>query len=253
MNFKTLRLLAKKKRRTLLRSGIPNSFTFANACFGFIATIYVLDDNVYLAAWALVFCIVADMLDGICARTLHASSEIGAELDSLADAISFCLAPAIMVYKLAESPPVFFHFFLLIYICSGLFRLARFSLSKKSFSYFQGLPSPAAAFVLINLALYKDWFTLHGMDTILSVPSLSCILLLLALLMISHIPFPAWKTARMIKPYQQVLFCSGVFSIMAIALLFRLPIFLLAAISYIAAACLLYFILLARRCLTSVS
>lgn len=246
-----MRLIVKSKKRKLLRtSAIPNLFTFANACFGFFAIIYVLDGNVYLAACTLLLSIAADMLDGLCARRWHASSVIGAELDSLADAVSFCLAPAILTYRLSPHADLFLLASLSAYICSGIFRLARFTTQQKKPSYFIGLPSPAAAFIIINLILYQQWF-MHHCSMILTPAGLSAIILLLSVLMISTVPFPSWKTYSLKSKYV-VLYIVLILALSLIGAVNKIPIFLLFAVAYISAGCLLHGLVIAKRLLTSV-
>lgn len=140
------------------RSAIPDLLTLGNVFSGFAAIIYLADNNFILAAIYIFVAAIFDMLDGIAARILNATSEIGAELDSLCDAVSFGLAPSFMLYK------AFFYQFnslgiLLsaLPVIAGVFRLARFNVQLVSFEdkmYFKGMPIPAGALTIISYVLF---------------------------------------------------------------------------------------------------
>lgn len=108
--------------------------------------------NFYLCSVLLLFSMLFDTLDGYLARKLNAQSELGKELDSLADLVSFGAAPAYLYYLLLPSASIWFIIpSVLIVVASGL-RLAKFNLLP-SYDYFQGLPTPANAFFLIGIFL----------------------------------------------------------------------------------------------------
>jgi CDP-diacylglycerol--serine O-phosphatidyltransferase len=136
-----------------------------------------------------------DFCDGRCARALGVSSHLGAELDSLADAISFCVAPCVLLYSWYPDPIGYTGFgALALYLCAGLYRLARFNIIASTQSeYYTGLSVPVAAFFVSSLVLYQQWIVEHSVWFILykRVPFL--IVLFIALLMISQIPFAALK------------------------------------------------------------
>jgi CDP-diacylglycerol---serine O-phosphatidyltransferase len=137
-------------------SVIPNLFTAMNMFCGFLSIISASQGNYIYASWLIVVASLFDALDGAMARLTNSSSELGVELDSLSDVISFGAAPAFLIYTvylfdfnawgviIASLPMI-----------SGGFRLARFNVQLVGFdkSFFKGLPIPAsgitiAAFVL---------------------------------------------------------------------------------------------------------
>lgn len=145
----------------LTRSIVPNLFTLMNVYMGFNAIIYAAEGNLYKAGLAILFAAVFDALDGVVARILKATSELGAELDSLCDAVSFGIAPSFMLYKayfyqfgeygilLASLPAL-----------AGVTRLARFNVALTSFAdklYFTGLPIPGGALTILSfLVFFRD-------------------------------------------------------------------------------------------------
>ncbi len=139
------------------RSVIPNLFTMTNLFCGFSSIVRTMEGNFKGAALMIVLGGVFDALDGVMARLTKSSSEFGVELDSLADVVSFCLAPSVLVYK------IYFHQFdppgmvlaALPAICGAL-RLARFNVQLVGFDkdYFRGLPSPAAAFMIVSYVYF---------------------------------------------------------------------------------------------------
>ncbi len=117
-----------------------------------------------LAGWLILLAMVFDALDGKVARMSRSESEFGSQLDSLADIVSFGVAPAYIVFLEASSRNVFGHYWY-AFVCSGLYvvcaglRLARFNVETRpeepEHFYFRGLPTPAAAGVIAALAIFE--------------------------------------------------------------------------------------------------
>jgi CDP-diacylglycerol--serine O-phosphatidyltransferase len=145
------------------RSIIPNLFTLGNLFSGFLAIVHFAkstSDDLALVTGALYILAAAmfDMLDGIMARLTRSSSELGVELDSLCDVVSFGVAPSLMLYV------VHYHAFgpagaLLAALpaMAGAYRLARFNVQLSSLEdklYFRGLPIPAGALTLVSFVVF---------------------------------------------------------------------------------------------------
>ena len=137
---------------------IPSLFTTMNLLSGFIATKTAFMDGDYeTAAWFIVLGAIFDTLDGLMARLTHSASEFGVELDSLADVVTFGVAPSAIVYK------IFFYKYesvgmlvaALPAICGAL-RLARFNVQLVGFDkdYFRGLPIPSAALFIVSFVVF---------------------------------------------------------------------------------------------------
>ena len=143
---------------------LPNTITLLNLFLGCIIVLLLIENNIevkYIFIISLI-CVVLDFLDGYIARKLNAKSEIGLQLDSLADMISFGLVPGIILYNLflnASSSYVgsisssFIPFTgFLITLCSA-YRLAKFNTLKSNSKYFKGLPTPANTLLIYSLSI----------------------------------------------------------------------------------------------------
>ncbi len=151
------------------------------------------------AAVAIVFGIIFDSLDGRVARLTKTQSEFGVQLDSLADLISFGVAPGVLVWQWALSPFGWLGMIVTFtYITCGALRLARFNVLAANQTgpskHFVGLPIPMAAAALVSLVMLHHQVTgggmLHGKSQIIGV------VLLLSLLMVSNVPYRTFKKLR---------------------------------------------------------
>ena len=150
----SLRQLSQKDR---LRVTVPSIFTTANMACGFSSVLLAFREQFAWAAGILVVAILLDIADGFVARKVGATSPFGVQLDSLADLISFGMAPAILVHTWAlDSWPVAAWAGAFFWLACAGFRLARFNVTVDPMSdkrYFVGLPSPGAAAVIIATIL----------------------------------------------------------------------------------------------------
>jgi len=196
---------------------LPNLFTAGNLFFGFLAIIrciqakYVAADNFiakqnYEQAVLFIFlACICDVLDGRVARMGGKASIFGIEFDSMADVVSFGVAPALMVFFLILSPTEGYPFFQqvgwiigFIYLLCAAVRLARFNVITSPLltpadhtvgsDDFRGMPVPAAAGVIVSLVLLLNNFDLREASVILPV-----LMLLIAWLMVSSVPYPSFK------------------------------------------------------------
>lgn len=169
---------------------LPSIFTVGNIFAGFFAVIATLNGHYGKAAVAIGIAVVLDGLDGRIARLAGATSEFGLQLDSLADVISFGIAPAVLIYAwgfpgLGNFARLSAFFFL---IC-GAMRLARFNVQVQDLKHFAGLPIPAGAgFLAATVHLFKvppesDFFKF----------SLVAVTYFVGLLMISTLRYPSPK------------------------------------------------------------
>ncbi len=142
---------------------LPNIFTIANLGSGLYSILNSTKGEFTFSAWLIILAIVFDGLDGLVARATKTTSFIGIELDSFADFVSFCIAPALLMYYVVlaqyKVPGLTLGF---IYIVFGAIRLARYNIrtfeSKSYLNYFEGLPAPAAGGVLASIVLMFEMF-----------------------------------------------------------------------------------------------
>ena len=146
------------KKKLITRSVVPNLLTLGNIFSGFIAIIHISNGDFKLGALYIVMAAVFDLLDGIVARLLNATSEIGAELDSLCDAVSFGVAPSFLLYKAYfEQFGEIGILFSSLPALAGVLRLARFNVQLTSFEdklFFRGLPIPGGALTIISFVMF---------------------------------------------------------------------------------------------------
>ena len=158
--------------KNIVRYSIPNMFTAASLLLGFASIITSQTGNIEQAAWMIVWCGILDVMDGLSARLLNATSPFGAEFDSMADLVSFGVAPAILmlnaVMSLNDIDRYSVEFWILsisvsAFVLAGALRLARYNLSsdKPMKGWFSGIPITAAgggltATAVILLLRYND-------------------------------------------------------------------------------------------------
>jgi CDP-diacylglycerol--serine O-phosphatidyltransferase len=147
-----------------LKKHIPNVITTLNLFSGCIGIILAVQNHSDYAAYFIVIAAMFDFMDGMAARLLHVKSEIGRELDSLADVVSFGVLPGIIVYQLMVNSPntpvagsyvsIFSLIAFIIPVLSAV-RLAKFNLDTRQSTSFIGLPVPANALFLGSLPLIQ--------------------------------------------------------------------------------------------------
>jgi len=172
---------------------LPNSLTLASVFTGFYSIIITLRadsaEELQTAAWLIAISLIFDAFDGRVARATRTQSEFGTQLDSLADAVAFGIAPAALVYRWGLEPlgrrGVFIAF---TSAACGIMRLARFNVLAASeqgpSQSFLGRPIPPAAATLISLVLAHT--SLTGQMTANAPGAVSVLLITLALLMVSN-------------------------------------------------------------------
>ncbi len=156
----------RKLRRSIYL--LPTAFTVGNIFAGFFAVTATLNGEYQAAAIAIGIAVVLDCLDGRVARLANVTSDFGSQLDSLADIISFGIAPAILIYSwgLADLGN-FARFSAFVYLICGAMRLARFNSQLKDLKHFAGLPIPGGAgFLAATVHLVVEpfeslWFTFY--------------------------------------------------------------------------------------------
>ena len=172
----------------------PSGLTLGNLFFGIFAIVAASRQQFTEAGWYVVLGGICDAFDGRVARATNSEGRFGEELDSLVDAITFGLAPAMIMYFAVLNRDGWDWFFCFIFTACAVLRLARFNIEQAGSdkSFFQGLPSPAAG---ITLSTYY-WFSqspLYAETAIENWPwhqMLRIVMATLSFLMISNVPYP---------------------------------------------------------------
>jgi CDP-diacylglycerol--serine O-phosphatidyltransferase len=192
---------------------IPNFITSLNLGSGFLAIIFAGNGDLFTASWLIVAAMVFDFLDGFSARLLHAYSDVGKELDSLADVVSFGVAPALIIFHLLneslfKSVPLTFradvlnHIILYLVsagmpVCAAL-RLAVFNIDETQSTTFKGLPTPANALAVISIIIASHYSGSEIFSTITASPVfLVSYAVILSLLMVSRLPLLSLKVSNL--------------------------------------------------------
>jgi CDP-diacylglycerol--serine O-phosphatidyltransferase len=160
-----------------MKKHIPNILTLANLFTGCVGIVYVFNNNLVYAAYAIWIAAVFDFFDGFSARLLKVSSPIGKELDSLADMVTFGALPSFMLFKMMDGAS----YEIVTYVAFALalfsaLRLAKFNVDTRQSTTFIGMPTPAAAFFVSGLpfwqAQYPELVTWQGIIVVTVILSL---------------------------------------------------------------------------------
>lgn len=200
---------------------LPNLLTLGNLFCGTLSLVFILQSPCYISSyngqdylvtapeplfWGSVLigmAAILDFADGLVARWMKAASEMGKQLDSLADVVTFGVAPAMILFQLLKNAymqlpdainvSIINLAFTLLLPCFAAWRLARFNIQSSGQHYFTGLPTPAAGLLIASfpLVLLKDTF--HLSTYLQNIWILYAILILLCYLMVSRIPMFSFK------------------------------------------------------------
>lgn len=181
-----------------IKKHIPNMLTCGNLLSGSLALVFTLHEGrPDIAAWLIVLSAIFDFFDGLVARLLGVASAIGKDLDSLADVVSFGLAPAGLVYyglhQIDPTNPLNYGVFLIVAFAA--LRLAKFNNDTRQSTSFLGLPVPSNALFWLGASAAIPSFA----QSIGTLPTLIIYLLLtlvLSLLMISELPMFSFKLSK---------------------------------------------------------
>jgi CDP-diacylglycerol--serine O-phosphatidyltransferase len=190
---------------------LPNLLTSLNLASGFAAIIFASAGNTVTASWLILAAMIFDFFDGFSARMLKAYSAIGKELDSLADIVSFGVAPGVVMFGLIRnsilqgipsevsdgslSSILVIAAAAIMPVCAAL-RLAIFNIDETQAKSFKGLPTPANALAVISIVISARYAASSTVNNLVNSPALLIMItVLLSILMISRIPLLSLKTS----------------------------------------------------------
>ncbi|MHA6246807.1 CDP-alcohol phosphatidyltransferase family protein [Pontibacter sp. CAU 1760] len=184
-----------------MKKHIPNAVTCLNLFSGCLALYFAFQDQLVYTAYLVGIAAVFDFLDGMLARVMKAYSELGKQLDSLADMVSFGVVPGTVMFMLLQRadaallgiPPTVLPFVgFLITIFSAL-RLAKFNIDTRQTTSFIGLPTPACTIFVASLPLILEYGDLLHYEIILNPMVLLVLTFLLSFLLVAELPLFALK------------------------------------------------------------
>lgn len=192
----------------MLMRHLPNLITILNLLSGCVGITLAFAGNIHIAAFMIGVAAIFDFLDGFTARMLHVNSDIGKQLDSLADIISFGLLPGVIVFQMMNNSlnipqfrllgqviPPFLAFILPAF---SALRLARFNIDPRQTNSFFGLPTPASALLFGSFPLIARYSDLNEQNFLINsllnnYYFLAGITILISILLVSEIPLIALK------------------------------------------------------------
>jgi len=146
---------------------IPNFLTLLNLALGFLAIVFSFNQNFNLAATLILVAVVLDFLDGKIAKFFKLESELGVQLDSLADLVSFGVAPAVMMYALFQNSSLLV--IAVLYVLASAFRLARFNTMKNEVEGYLGMPITVNGLIFPILYFVNASFNIVAVIFIISL------------------------------------------------------------------------------------
>ena len=215
---------------------LPNFITLGNLFCGTLATVSVLvNGDLTTAFWLIVAAAVCDFFDGMVARLMGLSCPLGVQLDSLADDISFGLAPSAVLFSLfhrlnAHLLPDWVGYLCFLFAAFAALRLAKFNIDEEQHTEFRGLPTPAATLFVVAMG----WSVEHsGIMAGVNVWGVLVTTLVLALVMVSNLPMFSLKFKGFGWKGNELRYLFMVFSL-ALLLMFGVESVLLIIGTYIA-------------------
>ncbi len=177
-----------------MKKNIPNFITLGNLFCGCIA---IAHHSLEWSCFFIFLAAVLDFFDGLVARLLNVTSPLGKQLDSLADVVSFGVAPAFLLHQtLLLETSIDFSYTLLPFLLAvgGAWRLARFNIDETQSEHFKGLPIPANGIFWIGfLLLNRQWLAVEEAK----LPIIICLVLAMTFLMVSTIPLLSFKIKKL--------------------------------------------------------
>lgn len=177
-----------------IKKHIPNALTSLNLLCGMVGIVFVLDGDISWGAYLIFLAALFDFLDGFVARILRVHSEIGKQLDSLADLVTFGVLPSFILFQMVSEntdSEILPYITLVVGIFSAL-RLAKFNVDTRQSDKFIGVPTPANALLISTLPFFIDRFETLG--EFLSKPEvLIALSIVMSLLLVAELPLIALK------------------------------------------------------------
>jgi len=208
---------------------IPNLITLINLLFGIFAVIFAMSEWFQMAGAMIAIAAIFDFFDGFAARLLKATSNLGKELDSLADMVSFGLAPGLLLYSMIEYYRAddylleYFSYLALLVPLFSAYRLAKFNVDERQSDRFFGLPTPANALVIASFPWIKGqhdvmfgFFLNPIQEWVISPIFLGLFALVFSILLVVDLPLFALKVKNFTWNDNKLVYSFLAFSVLSI-------------------------------------
>lgn len=209
-----------------MKKHLPNAVTCLNLLSGCLGIVFAFQGNLEWASYAILIAAVFDFFDGLLARLLKAYSDIGKELDSLADVISFGVLPSVIVYQLfllspqISSVSIWLNFTAFLIAMFSALRLAKFNIDVRQSDHFIGLPTPANALLIASFPMIIADNNLFLINYILNPYFLFIFSLGMGILLVVEIPLISLKF-KSLDPRENLLRYILIFSSLILLLFFK--------------------------------
>eukprot|EP01047_Picozoa_sp_COSAG01_P000471 COSAG01_NODE_9_length_43729_cov_66.133463_8_plen_449_part_00 len=198
---------------------IPNAITLLNLSCGILAVLHSFIENYTTAGALILIGTILDALDGSLARKLNVSSKFGAQLDTTTDLITFGVAPGILIYSFLANQNLPYSLLAgcilgMSHIAAIYYRLRRYSGSSGHSQYFEGLPAPGGAAVVVFTAATQIFSPFYPFMAIMIINQL---------ISISKLPYPHNSASKMMIGYSRIRMVTLIFWLIQIAVFLGLP------------------------------
>jgi CDP-diacylglycerol--serine O-phosphatidyltransferase len=191
-----------------IKRNIPNAITSLNLLFGCIALVFIFQNKLVDASYMVAFAAISDFFDGMAARLLKVHSDIGKQLDSLADMVSFGVVPGMMVFKLIANTSIELvdinDFLRWAGLCIPVFaalRLAKFNIDTRQETYFIGVPTPAISLFIVSFPLILNhsdyWMNIYSTNINMVCWFFAILSVICSILMVIPLPLLSMKFKSM--------------------------------------------------------
>lgn len=222
----------------MVKKYIPNTITCLNLFSGCLGIVYAFQGELKYASIAILVAAIFDFFDGMVARVLQVYSDIGKELDSLADMVSFGLLPAVIVYQLFLKVPQvpclgsYFGFSAFLIAIFSALRLAKFNVDTRQSENFIGLPTPANALLVASLPMIIAEGSVCLSSFILNPIFLFAFSLVMSILLVIELPLLSLKFKNL-NIANNLLRYILIFSALILLLIFRFEAVPMILLTYI--------------------
>lgn len=211
-----------------IKKQIPNLFTLGNITCGVLAIIVSFGHDLETAAWLMVLATVFDFFDGFLARLLKVSGELGKQLDSLADMVTFGVLPSILLFhyvNISEADMGWAGYAFLLLAVFSCYRLAKFNIDTRQSTSFIGVPTPITGLMCASWAFIHSSHPAVFNAVFANTWAFLVYCIIVSLLLISEIPLPALKFKKGIDKQQIMLIvvavgCVIVFKWLAVPIIY---------------------------------